>query len=506
MKKCCFILAFLLSLTAVTAASASNAEWLLARGQLALGEDRASRAYDIFMQARRDYPDDPRFPYLAAVASERQGRYGQALEHLRSLDEPATRELYPDLDLVMGRVLFQAGEYPEAQQRLEKHTLSHPRDAMGYLWLGETRLAMGQRTAGLDSLRRAGSPEPSLRPIYHYSLASGLFGEDAEKAIEELEAAIKADPRGPVAARAQRLIELADQKEDLQRWYHVDAGLGFQHDSNMLLSTSTDEESISGQRVILSLAAHARPEVGDNLFLGFGTRINQGQAVGISDAGLGYTTADFHYGHYTFFADAGYLMPSDGLDLEPGLEYAFHMGTLGGERHELTHNVYPRLMVYRSARNSTKAYGIFRAQQFDEVPGLAPLAHFDSGLTFGAGVGEYLVFDDRLDAMRIFAEYVVRSPSDEDGDHFHGPLAGINGRKRIVADLYADAGLFATYRLRANETVLPSELLLAGDLSLGYLLVEYLEIDLNVGYNRSFSEADFQFDRLLAGVFIRGIF
>ncbi len=509
MTKRSIISAFIFTLLLAGSAAASETEWLLANAQLMLGRGQASDAYNLLIDARSRAPDDPRLGYLAGVAAERSGRYDKAIELLEALP-PEVSTRIPDYRLTLGRTLHLAGENERALEQLRTYTSRRPQDALGFLWLGETLLALGQRAEGLDALKRAASPEPAVRPVFHYTQGALNFADNPPEAVREFEAALESGKRGPFAEQIRSFIDLAQRRDELERWYNVDAAIGFQHDTNMLLNNDNDAARYGGQRLIFAASAWARPEVGDDFFLAFGADINHGQTVSakIPD-GDTRQTSDFNFGSYSLFVDGALYLPQDTYSLEPGLEYAFHYGTLADETHDLTHSVYPRLLIYHSPRTASKLYGIFQYQDLSDVAAVAPLDSFDSGFVYGGGVAGYWVLDDRLDAFGAFAEYVVKDVSDVElggGQPWHGPRVGLNGRLNLVAGLYADAGVFGAYRMYTENDVRPADVLVTGDAGLGYLLFSHLEIDVSAGYSRNLAEDPYAYDRFLAGVFVRGIF
>jgi tetratricopeptide (TPR) repeat protein len=508
-----YLIVVFLALLAPQTAHASEAEWLLARGQAALGEGANGKAYDLFEDGLKKSPADLRFAYLAGVAAGRNGNSERALELFKLVETPEGRKAFPDLDLAVGRVLFSMGDYENAKKRITAYVSANPDDAVGFVWLAETNLRMGKDEEAFLAFSRAGKPEPKFRPVYHFTRGTRIFLVNPNEASEELAKAIDADRDGRIGNRAKEFISLAQAKGELERWYNIDVALGVQNDDNMLLNTKADGTlRYSGQRAVLSAAAYARPKVGDRFYIGFGANLNEAQTVAVDPKGKlknglapEYESAFFNIGSHTLFADGAYYIPYETFSLEPGAELSMHYGRLGGETHDLTFSFYPRLMWYHSAKSAAKVYAITQLQSLSDIDVLAPQASDRSGLLLGGGVAEYLVFDSRLDAVSVFAEFVMKS-TDSGGEDYAGPRAGVNGRKRIVADLYVDAGAFVSQRSYSGGNARPSELLLGADGGFGYLLFNRFEIDLNAGYITNQSEDDYAYDRLVTGVFFRGLF
>jgi tetratricopeptide (TPR) repeat protein len=498
-------LAFLVCLLLSTAAHAQEAEWLLARGQLALGKGEPGTAFGLFQQGEKQFSDDKRFVYLAAIAAERRGQLDDALSRLTALASSDAQRQFPALDLDQGRVLFKLGRLDEAERHLRRHTVANPQDAAGFIWLGETQLARGQNEEAFQFFNRAAQPQPRLRSIFHYTRGAILFGSNPSESAQEMQRAIEADRTGPVAPLAQRFITMGEEKDDLARSYHIDTALGLQHDTNMLLNSDEDSSRYSGQRLVVGGVAYARPKIGERFFLGMGARIAQIVPLSVESEGRELPDDRFGAGSYTALLDGALLFPGGAKAWEPGLEYAFQFGTLAGSGHSLTHSLYPRVTLYQGAKSASKFYGIFQLIDLRDVPDVAPLDSFESGMLFGGGAAHYRVFKNRLDALGFFGEYVVRTVDQDDaGTPYHGPRAGLNGRKRLVADLYADFGVFTSYRLMDNAD--NNGLYISADAGLGYLFFGHLEVALNTGYIRNMSAAASSYDRVLAGVFLRGFF
>ena len=504
----CLVWALLLALP--LPAAANDIEWSVANIQAALGADDAGKASSLAEQALKKTPDEPRLQYLGGVAAERNGDLGRAQELLGKLDTPSLRPMFPALDLAMGRVLFKQGDYAKAEKRLFEYLSSNAGDPTGFVWLGESQLRQGKDEDAFKSFARAGKPEPKFRPVFHFTRATRVFNTSPDDAVEELRKAIATDKTGPVAPRAQAFIELTQKKQEFERWYSIDGALGFQADSNMLLNTSGDGSlKYSGNRMVFSLAAFARPKLGDRFSLGFGVNVNQAQtltanAEGRNRQGLrpAIDKAKFNLGSHTLFVDAAYYLPLASVTLEPGIEYDLHYGTVGGSTLDLSHMVAPRVTWFHTAEHATKFYGLVGYEGWNDVKLLAPLAERRSGMLFGGGAAHYWVFSDRLDALTVLAEYVVK----QSDVPYAGPRGGVNGRKRIVADLYGELGLLAAMRAYSGEGKHPNDLVLSADAALGYLLFNHLEIDLDAGYVANQTDKDYAYNRTLYGVFIRGIF
>jgi tetratricopeptide (TPR) repeat protein len=506
---------FLLLLWAVSVAlppavSANEVEWLIADGQAALGADDAGKALSIAEAGLQKFPDDTRLAYLAGVAAEREGRADRALELLTKLDTPALRAAFAGLDFAMGRALFAKGDFAKAEKRFSDYLSSSPGDASAFVWLGESQLRQDKSEEAFKSFARAGKPEPRFRPVFHFSRAMRVFGSNPDEAVAELGKAIATDKTGPVAPRAQSFIELTQKKEEFERWYSIDGALGFQADSNMLLNTKGDGSlKYAGNRMVVSLAAFARPRITDQISVGVGANLNQAQTLSVAAEGQTgdkeppkLAASKFNLGSHTLFLDGSYYKALSTSAIEPGLEYALHWGSLGGSTLDLSHLVSPRLTWFHTAEHATKFYALAGYESWSDVTDLAPLASSRSGTVFGGGAAHYWVFDGRLDALTAFAEYVAKQ-SDQP---YAGPRLGVNGRKRIVADLYVDAGVLASQRSYSGDGAHPAELLVGADGGVGYLLFNHLEIDLNAGYVTNQTDEAYAYDRTLFGVFIRGIF
>lgn len=489
--------------------AANEAEWALARGQAALGEGEAATALEIFEHAARQFPNDQRFRYLAGVAAERAGKFDRAYEHLRVLDTPEGQKSFRSLDFEFGRLHYLRGEYAEAEKRFAAYTARIPQDVLALIWLGETKLRLGKDEEAFNAFGRAGKIDPKLRAIFHFTRGTRVFLANAAEAADELKRAVETGRTGPVARMAEEFLELAAKKEELERWYSFDAAIGVAHDNNMLSHTKVDPGRVTGQRAILSLAGFARPKVGERAFLGTGVDVRHAQALAADQTKLPSSrpTGDYSQGSYSFFLDGSYYIATQTAAWEPGLEYSLRYATLGGRGLELSHAVYPRALLYHSSQTATKAYGIAQLQTLYDVSDLAPLARFQSGNVFGAGLAHYRVFADRLDAMTLLAEYLLRSADNAVGGdgEYQGPRFGVNMRKRLVADLYGELATFASYRMR-NDASHPSDLLLAADGTLGYLFFGHLEVDLGIGYSANVAAVEHAYDRLQLGVFARGIF
>ncbi len=117
-----------------------------------------------FQEATRKAPDSSMPAYGYGLVLSRLGKRTEALEYLkRALSGNAFDE---DILSDLGRVYFLDGQYRKALNILEgAASLSHT-NAQGLLYLGRTRMEMGQLPTALSTFERLLSEYPDYLPVY----------------------------------------------------------------------------------------------------------------------------------------------------------------------------------------------------------------------------------------------------------------------------------------------------------------------------------------------------
>lgn len=193
-------------------AAASPRTSLDAQAQLADAYQAAARSYD--QKVMTLDPNSYRAHQLKAESLAWQGRDSAALlEYQRALD------LKPDLEdahRAIGAIYWQQRNFDQAARQFEAELKLNPLDSLSNLRLGEFWLAKEQPGKAGDYIRSAiANHTAKSGEAWHFLGIADLNQKRFTQAIEDLEQAVRVDPREP--SNHQVLIQLYEQtgKPDL---------------------------------------------------------------------------------------------------------------------------------------------------------------------------------------------------------------------------------------------------------------------------------------------------
>lgn len=244
---------------------------LYAKGLIPFHAEQWNEAYRLFEEATQADPGDPVATYYRGLAAARLGFPDAARESIeRAL------QLWPELPgaaLDLGILHFDAERYDEAEPWLQL-AYAEPRDRfVAALFLGLSRFRRGDDVAARRYLLEA-EKDPELRPTAQYYdgllLLRGGKPEEARQRFDSVQAAAPDSELGRVAAeyvltgRTTPPEEAPPSAPPTKPWA-VQAGLGFEYDSNVVLASSNDEvtsplhiEHKSDGRAVLGAGGHYR--------------------------------------------------------------------------------------------------------------------------------------------------------------------------------------------------------------------------------------------------------
>jgi predicted negative regulator of RcsB-dependent stress response len=220
---------------------------LYAKGLIPFNAEHWDEAYQLFEEAAQADPNDALAVYYRGLTAARLGFPDAAREGIeRAL------QLWPELpgaSLDLGILYFDAQRYDEAEPWLQQ-AYSEPRDRfVAALFLGLSRLRRGDDVAARGFLAEA-AKDPELRATAQYYdglvlLRSGQ-PEEAKDRFESVQTAMPDSELGRLAGEYVQTgqttaPEVAAPVAPPSKPWAVQAGLGFEYDSNVVLASSDDE-------------------------------------------------------------------------------------------------------------------------------------------------------------------------------------------------------------------------------------------------------------------------
>jgi predicted Zn-dependent protease len=145
---------------------------------IALYEDTTTAERVLDAQRRKD-GDDVLANYGKGLLLAREGRKDEAVETLKKVAR--LRPLDADIVRDLGKIYFQAGDYPKAIKTLKEALASHPEDPEGLLLVGRSQIETGDLEGALETLKGLVKTDPDYGSgMYYLGETYGKLGNLAE--------------------------------------------------------------------------------------------------------------------------------------------------------------------------------------------------------------------------------------------------------------------------------------------------------------------------------------
>jgi tetratricopeptide (TPR) repeat protein len=171
------------------------------------GEKEAAEA---LTTALRTMGDSPKLLVMLGNVYRRENKPEDALAAFtRAISDPKAKN--PEARLALGQLYLARRDYPKAQEQLEKASQEFmgqtTKVAETYGVLGQVLEAKGERKKADEYYQKGLNADPDYASNYFFYARFLANGDrrDARKARSAAEEYLKRDPRGPYAAKAQRL-------------------------------------------------------------------------------------------------------------------------------------------------------------------------------------------------------------------------------------------------------------------------------------------------------------
>jgi tetratricopeptide (TPR) repeat protein len=300
---------------------------------------------------------------------------GRLDDAVRSFEQ--ARSLAPEDDAVLyqlGSVHFAQGRLQDAEPLLEQAFARNPRrEGLGSL-VGMLRYQRGDYTGALRALAAETSTNPDVEQLTHFyrGLALGQLGLP-ERALAEVEEAIRQQPSSPLTGPAERLRDTILSVSARQRRWSVEARAGVFYDTNVSASPLPSSDAISEG---IRISNNARDQVespGELLAL----RLEYAWLrQGPWEATVGYSfyqtinndVSDFNIQDHLVVLNGFYRGVLGALPYQLGAQYAFDYTLLGGDRFLQRHGGTLFGSLAESSRHLTTAQGRIEWKNYADDP------------------------------------------------------------------------------------------------------------------------------------------
>ncbi len=361
---------------------------------------------------------------LTLVALGRLEDAARALEQARALAPEDDAVLYQ-----LGSVYVSQGRPRDARPLLEQAFARNPRrEGLGSL-VGALRYQQGDYTGALRALAAETSADPAVQQqarLYR-GLALGQLGMP-ERALGEVEEAIRQQPGSPLTGPAERLRDAILATSARQRRFSVEARVGAYYDTNVSATPLPSTDAVSEQIRVSNVADDDVESPGASLAL----RLEYAWLrQGPWEATVGYSffqtvntdASDFdiqdHLGVLSGFY-RGLLGP---LPYQLGAQYAFDYTTLGGDRFLQRHAGSLFGSLAESSRHLTTVQGRIERKDFaDDPPDPDEVQDATNGMV---GVVHTMFFGGGKHLIRLGYQFDVDAAKGQNFDYLgHRVLAG----------------------------------------------------------------------------------
>ena len=354
------------------AAQPADATVFVGRAIVAYQERRYEAALAELREALELDPKSVDAHYYSGLVQVALGRLDDAT---RSLEQ--ARALAPEDDAVLyqlGSVYVSQGRPQDARPILEQAFARNPRrERLGSL-VGTLRYQQGDYTGALRALEAETSVDPDVQQLtrLYRGLALGQLGMP-ERALAEVEEAIRQQPGSPLTGPAERLRDSILAASARQRRFSVELRGGVYYDTNVSASPLPSTDAVSEQIRVSNVAKDQEESPGAL----FALRLEYAWLrQGPWEATVGYSffqtlntdAPDFNIQDHLGVLSGFYRDVLGAFPYQLGAQYAFDYALLGGDSYLQRHGVTLFGSLAESSRHLTTLQGRIEWKDFADDP------------------------------------------------------------------------------------------------------------------------------------------
>jgi tetratricopeptide (TPR) repeat protein len=346
-------------------AQQSEAEVLLSQAILAYDDKRYPEALSLLKQALKLDPNNIQALYYTGLVHLVQKNLDRAVQSLEKARAKAPGDLI--IRYQLGVAYFIMENYDKASTLLEEVFKERPRlENLGY-YVGFMRHRKGDDKGALEAFQAGTSTDPTMQQLtmFYAGLASGILGL-SERAITEVEEALRIQPASPLTGPAERIRDTIAKAREREQRLRVEIRLGGFYDDNVTInpqhSTDPTAESLRN-RQSRSMGELVSLRV-DYSWLRRGPWESTAsysfiQTVNNNDGAAAFSIQN-HLGSLGgFYRGTVATMP-----YQLALQYSYDWLTLGGNPFLERHTITPFVTLVEDAGNLTSFIGRLQFKNF----------------------------------------------------------------------------------------------------------------------------------------------
>jgi len=224
----------------------AEADVYVAQAILAYDDKRYEEALSLLNEALKLDPGNIQALYYAGLVYLAQMNTALAIESLKKAQAKSPDDLF--IRYQLGVAYFTLEQYDEAQHLLESVFKEQPLlENLGY-YVGFMRYRQKDYQGALKAFQTGASSDPTMQQLtkFYAGLVLGILGL-SERAIVEVEEALRLQPVSPLTGPAERIRDTIVEARERERRLRAEIRFGVSYDDNVLINpqASTDPSAES---------------------------------------------------------------------------------------------------------------------------------------------------------------------------------------------------------------------------------------------------------------------
>ncbi len=228
-------------------AQQSESTVLISQGILAYDDKRYAEAFGLFSEALKQDPESVEALYYLGLVHLAQLQPALAVERLEKAHEKAPRDIL--IRFQLGVAYFALEQYDKAEPLLAEVFAEQPKlEGLGY-YVGFMRYRKKDYDGALKAFTTGASTDPTVQQLtkFYAGLTHGILGL-SERAITEVEEALRLQPVSPLTGPAERIRDTIVAAREREQRLRAEIRVGGFYDDNVSVnpqpSTDPTAESI----------------------------------------------------------------------------------------------------------------------------------------------------------------------------------------------------------------------------------------------------------------------
>jgi len=351
----------------------------VAQAVLAYDDKRYAEAFSLLQQALQKDPENVQALYYSGLCQLAQKNALSAVEYLEKAQAKSPDDVI--IRYQLGVAYFSLEQYDKAQPLLEEAFKQQPRlDNLGY-YVGFMRYRHKDYDGALKAFKAGASTDPTMQQLtkFYAGLTLGILGLD-ERAIIEVEEALKLQPASPLTGPAERIRDNLVKARQQEQRLSAQIRLGVSYDDNVTVNPQRSTDPLA--EALRTRQSRSMGEVAalrvDYAWFRQGPWESTAsysffQTVYNNDGTSSFNLQD-HLGSLgAFYRGALREMP-----YQLGLQYSYDWLTLGGNPFLVRNTITPFVTLVENAGNLTTFVGRLQFKNFLQDATVTPVENRDA--------------------------------------------------------------------------------------------------------------------------------